>query len=841
MQRDRWLRVKEIVNASLELEVERRESFIADACRGNQTLLSEVSSLLESYGGLGDFLANSVLEDNRDDLLAGIRVGLYEIREPIAAGGMGTVYRAVRANDFQKQVAVKVVKRGMDTNFILRRFREERQILAALDHPNIARLLDGGATADGRPYLVMEYIEGRPITQYAREQGLKLSERLQLFRTVCSAVQYAHQNLVVHRDLKAGNILVTAGGTPKLLDFGIAKLVESDTDITATALRLMTPECASPEQVRGETITTATDIYSLGILLYELLSDRPPYQFKTRTPDEVRRLVCETQPLKPSSIRRLPEELDNVVLKAIDKEPTRRYVSVEQFAEDLRRFLHGLPVMARGNSAWYRARKFAARHKAATVAAAAVAISLVGGMGATLWEAKQAQTERARAERRFNDLRELSDSLIFEVHDAIRTLPGSTAARKLIVDRALKYLDRLTQETRGDDQLRRELAMAYLRLGQVQGQAGSSNLGDEQAAIGSLRRAITLFEQLQASGRLNAAAERALAGGYDTLSTALWDAGDRKAAEDCDRKALALRQDLTRNLPQLQATDELSLSYHALGLHRAEAGDFPAALENYQKFLDARERIARAEPRSPANQRQLSLAHKRVGAVLIKTGKLSDALDHYRMAQAIDESRVRADPGNAEARMDLTFAYSDIGFIQREQGHWRAALAQYQKAEAIRGELAAADPHDERARASLATTCEFIAAILHHSGERDNSLRYYRKALALREALLARNPTNSGRRAAVASANLNVGDAYADLATRSRMPAGHRMSLWREARDHYQKALLLTAALKAAGALRDDGAETDRQAVRQLRLCDAAIGQLTGAVAPSTVSANLAR
>ena len=823
---ERWSAVKQIVNACLDVEPDVREARIYELCNLDSELITEVKSLLDSHESLGDFLATSVFENKRDELGNGSRVGSYRICEPVAEGGMGTVYRAVRTSDFEKQVAVKVVKRGMDTNFILQRFRHERQILAGLDHPNIARLLDGGATEDGRPYLVMEYIQGRPITEYSKAHEPKLAGRLQLFRTVCSAVQYAHQNLVVHRDLKASNILVTPEGIPKLLDFGIAKLLEPDADSTLTSLRLMTPECASPEQVRGEAISTATDIYSLGVLLYQLLTGELPYEFTTRTSEEVRRIVCDAAPKKPSSVCPVSEDLDNIVLKAMHKEPARRYVSADQLSEDIRRYLAGLPVSARVDSSWYRARKFLGRHKTATVAAGLLALSLLLGMGATLWQARVASVERARAERRFSDVRELANSLVFEVHDAIRTLPGSTTARKLIVDRALTYLDKLAQEAGGDNSLRRELASAYVKLGQVQGEAGHSNLGDTQAAIQSFRKAVKLLDEVASDDASEIGDPRILAATYDSLGNALWSAGDRNAADEWGRKALKVRQALASRLPPLEAAKELSYSYYNLAVHCGQMADFSCALQNHRKFLDAWERIARAQPGSADAPRNLALAHKRVGAVLIRKGQLADALMHYQAARTIDEKRVAANPNDAEARLDLTFGYSDIGYILREQGHPAEALANYRKAEAIREELVAADHKDERARSSLASTCGYIARILWDMGERQQSMAYHRKALAVQESLMADDPMNRVAQSDVADTCVRLGSDYANLAADSQASARERIALWRQARSYFQRAARLTATLKAGAPLEEEAAGIDKEAALHVVRCDAAIAQL---------------
>src|SRR5439155_9983423 len=364
------------------------------------------------------------------------------------------------------------------------------------------RLLDGGTTADGVPFVIMEYVDGVPIDRFIVERGLSISERLRLFIQVCAAVHYAHQRLVIHRDLKPGNILVTGDGVPKLLDFGIAKLLGGGevppVDVTVTALRMLTPECASPEQVRGEPVTTASDGYALGVLLYRILADRGPYATAQTTPHAVARAICDEDPRRPSDVvpdpvvaRRLRGDLDTIVLKALQKEPARRYASVEQLAQDVRCHLENQPVLAQPDSWRYRAVKFVARHKAAAAAAALVAISLVGGIVATTWQAHVARTQRNLAEQRFNDVRQLTNSFLFEVHDAIERLPGATPARQLVVGKAVEYLDHLARETEAGANVdfERELVAAYIKLGDVQGKLSDINLGQSANALVSYRKA----------------------------------------------------------------------------------------------------------------------------------------------------------------------------------------------------------------------------------------------------------------------------------------------------------------------------------------------------------------
>jgi len=415
-----WNKIKSLFHQALDLQPDERAAFFADHCNGDRDLRVRVESLLKAHEDAGDFISAPALAEaglishaTLGSALIGKRIGSYEIVRELGRGGMGAVYLAERADEeFKKQVALKIIKRGMDTESILRRFVMERQILANLEHENIARFLDGGTTEDGLSYFVMEYIDGEPITKYSDAHNLNTTERLELFQQVCVAVQHAHQNLIVHRDLKPSNILVTTARVPKLLDFGIAKILSADaagdTEQTASALRLMTPEYASPEQLRGLPITTATDVYSLGIVLYELLSGQRPFRFPNRSPEEIVRVVLTAEPSRPSDAvtnhvaprgtdatglnspsmhqplasqveklrRRLLGDLDNIVLKALRKDRERRCASVQEFSQDIGRHLRGLPVSARPDAFSYRAGKFVKRHRTGVAIAGLLLVTL---------------------------------------------------------------------------------------------------------------------------------------------------------------------------------------------------------------------------------------------------------------------------------------------------------------------------------------------------------------------------------------------------------------------------------------------------------------------------------
>ena len=668
MTQERFGRARDLFFAAVELAPERRGAWLLEQCPNDFELRRDVESLLAAaaagHGGLERAVAEELagaLGDSAsepDVLSAGRRVGPYQIVREIGSGGMGRVYLAARADRaYDSQVALKVVKRGMDTDFIVERFRKERQILAGLEHPNIARLFDGGTTADGLPYLVMEYVEGEHLLEYCDARSLSTAERLELFRTVCAAVSYAHSNLVVHRDIKPGNILVTAGGVPKLLDFGVAKLLQSeapsgdtaDGTLTAAARRILTPEYASPEQVRGERITTASDVYSLGVLLYELLSGRRPYRCRGRAPDEIARAVCDEEPLRPSSAvlnrtadvsddggeataspasgpsrrrwedrrdklrRALRGDLDTIVMTALRKEPERRYPSVQAISEDIRRHLEGRPVQARSDTFVYRSGKFIRRHRVGVAAAALLVATLLGGFVTTAWEARVARAERARAERRFKEVRALANSLLFEVHDAIKDLPGATPARELLVKRGLQYLDSLAAEASSDPGLQRELAEAYQRVGDVQGNPYYPNLGNTRGALVSYGKAERLLGALARPGPVDPAVVGPLVELLRRIGITRFVGGDAQGAISVYRQAVDLAE---VSIEPGGRTDgrRLATTLGDLAWALQETGQTAAAVQLYGRALALLEGLSAAAPGDDGLNRTLAGLYERTAA-----------------------------------------------------------------------------------------------------------------------------------------------------------------------------------------------------------------------------------
>ena len=748
--------------------------FLDSACVNDTELRAEVDQLLDEHVDS----TSDVLEQCASDAATrlridtyqaaskeGTRIGPYRLVREIGHGGMGTVYLAERDDEqYHQQVAIKLIKPGLGGEAIRKRFRNEMQILADLNHPNIARLLDGGQTAEGVPYLVMEYVEGNPIDVFCNEGQLSIEERLKLFSTICAGVQYAHQHLVIHRDIKPGNILVTGDGLPKLVDFGIAKLLDRErSDATATAMPFMTPHYASPEQVRGAGVTTATDVYSLGVVLYELLTNRRPYRLKSDVAHEVAQAICEEEPQRPStSQKRLHADLDNIVMMAMRKEPQRRYATAEQFAEDIRRHLEGLPVKARPDTFGYRADKFVRRHKLGVAAAGVITLTLLIGIVATVWQARVARAERARAERRFEEVRQLANSFVFEVHDAIANLPGSTSARSLIVQRGLKYLDSLAQDAAGDRGLQRELATAYEKLGAVQYTPSVAHLGDLAGALQSHRKAAALREALVAADPNNPDYRRELLDSYWFIATLLGRQGDMAQELDIIRRQLADRE-------KLAATEKnafvdrynFAATYVYIGSLLMQMGDVSGALENQQKALQIREQLLSLDPDHARSNRALSISYEFLGLAKNRAGDTKDALELQQRGLQLRESLVAADPLNTDLRLMLTESHRYVGDLYLKLGESRFAREHYTRQLSLVKEMLAVDAADAQLISNEAIALIKVGDVDVVTGRAASALSNYQAALKIREQLSSAASSDLYLRRDLGEAWLKVGDALA--------------------------------------------------------------------------------
>jgi non-specific serine/threonine protein kinase/serine/threonine-protein kinase len=876
----RWEELQRVFDEAVERTAELRPAFVAQACGDDLELRRNVEALLRAHEAAGRFLETPVGDETPTEGtdLVGRRVGPYTIAAEIGRGGMGTVYRARRDDDvYFKEVALKLLSGGARSALFVERFRRERRILARLEHPSIARLIDGGTTEDGYPYFAMEYVEGLPLDLHCARGGLDLRSRLDLFRAVCGAVAYAHRNLVVHRDLKPTNILVTSDGTPKLLDFGIAKLLAPDEpgapELTRTGMALMTPEYASPEQVAGGPVTTATDVYALGVLLYQLLAERRPYELGTRSPEEIARVVCHEEPPAPSAAvgagadadrlrHALAGDLDTIVLKALRKEPERRYRSVDELSEDVRRHLDGRPVLARKDTLFYRTGKFVRRHRGAVAAAALVVLSLVGGLAATLRQARIAEWNRAQATHRSRDAQRLAHSLVFELHDSIADLPGATRARELLLRRASEMLDTLGADAPGDPALEEDLAAAYHRLGEVlHSNNASGALGNKDAALLAHRKGLGIRERLAAAAPGDLARQDRLAASHIDLSHAT----EGQEALAHAREAVAIASRLAAlDPPGLRSRELLARALYARGSAEISGGDVRAATATFEKIVADFAGLPSGLPTAGAAARVVVLSHKRLGAILAKQGRSAEALVHYRKVVAWDEARIARDPQSVEARRDLSVSILDLGWALGKAGDHRTEVERYQAALVLRDELARADPENARARLDLTsalvklcfglrdvgrpgdalTHCERARATLgpdegspgllaqiHFAESRsyadlhrwEEAVRAARAAERIERGQLAREPTNRWLKVGVAQDLMGIGDALVGLSSEPGGAAARPAASLREAAAAYREALSLAGDVQAAGGLVGDDARIPDQARAGLDRCERAL------------------
>jgi hypothetical protein len=784
---ERWRQLEELFDAASDLPAAERAAYLERVCPDAE-LREEVAVLLanaDHAGSLRDRVA-AELEHIASALPAnqvGRRLGPYKLIELLGEGGMGVVYLATRDDqEYRREVAIKILQHAFPSADAIARFRDERQLLATLEHPGIVRLLDGDSTEDGLPFLVLERVEGVPLTHHAAEHRLSVRAKVELVLRVCAALQYAHGKLVVHRDIKPSNILVDASGEPKLLDFGIAKLLDPEADAereahTRTGMALLTPEYASPEQARREQVTVAVDVYGLGAVFYELVTGRPPHS-PTSDPREMLRRICEVDPPRasvaaPELARELAGDLDNIIAKALHKEPSQRYASIEQLADDLRRYLEGLPVVARAATLGYRAGKFARRNRGKLAIAVAVVIALATATAISIRQAQRADAAANRARQRYEDVRLLANSLLFEIDESIRDVAGTTRARELVVERALTNLERLAREPDRDPALNRELAIAYMKIGDIQGSPYEPSLGNPRDGLQSYHKAVELLAGLddRADPRVTAAritaafgigfmhhASRDIAAAHKSLTGALDDARQAPAGVEVDGVmqaraygALAFNAKEANDIVESArwATAGLELIGHwdartpeasyfrAYFMLRqadtvARAGDPDLAADALRERVEIHASLAAEHPDEWKYQREQAFALLQLGVVLggvgdarlwvADTGALAAAEDALRRAVEIFERHVADDPRDERAKMEFAILQTSLGLTVAKRSI-REALPRFTEA------LTTWDlvPSNTR-KASYVRENEFIlhcamAHALAAAGKRDDARR----------------------------------------------------------------------------------------------------------------------
>ncbi len=764
MKAAQWKKVKTLYQRAIETAPEKRPVLLDESCGEDADLRREIEEMLRFHDTDSSAFEEPVFEvatkliAERETLPIGVKLDNYRIVREIGRGGMGVVYEAERTDGlFEQRAAVKIIKRGMDTDAILNRFTLERQILASLEHPNIARLLDGGTTDDGLPYFVMEYVEGLPIDKFCAEKSL--TETLKLFRKVCSAVQFAHQNLVIHRDLKPSNIIISKDGEPKLLDFGIAKLFHAEpnneTELTETANRLLTPEYASPEQTKGEKITTQSDVYSLGILLSKLIQ-------KPKTKDQ-----------KPN------QDLEAILQTALRDEMALRYSSVEAFSEDIRRFLEGLPILARKDSFFYRAAKFVKRNSAAVLFSALTIFALVFAGVFSAWQARRANLAQIKSEQRFNEVRRLSGAMLFEYHDRVANLQGSTELRQKMLTDSLQYLDNLAQDSETDATLLRELGTAYRKIGDAQGKPFAANTGDTRGALESYRKSERIFLQLLETAPDNRDFQTEIAQTYERIGSVLYRQFEVEPAIETHQKSLVILEKLSAenpsddNLKMLLAKTLVALGDSLAGKSGLHYGSLPLekrigaeGAESEKPLAESLEHFRRAlklnretteKNLTAENLFEVYVAIQRIAFRLDnfgfhreEAGKKDEALrlyreslENHREAQKALLKASEIEPENAQIPRNSANCKMLIAEMQTKLGDFKTALQNYSEAKNVFEELAAKDTRNKEAKRDLVTVIERLGRFYVATKNGDEAVRHYQKAVEIMSEIVRTDSTKS--------------------------------------------------------------------------------------------------
>jgi eukaryotic-like serine/threonine-protein kinase len=766
-----------------------RVAWVEAQCLDDRDLLREVSALLEAHA---EMKASTRLTAQPAPGIPTASFGAYRAAELLGQGGMSSVYLAHRADgQFDQTVALKIMAGYLTGPEFLRRFETERQFLATLNHNNITRLLDGGVSSAGDPFLITEYVDGQPIDRWCDDRRLDVKGRLRVFLQVSDAVDYAHRNLIVHRDLKPANILVNSEGLVKLLDFGTASLLAGQNDVTMTRTRMLTPRYASPEQLRGERVNIATDVFSLGVVLYELLSGAWPFGDPGSVLSELNRATGTVQADPPSTViteasaerrsapreqlrRTLKGDLSAIVLKALEQDPGRRYESVHQFASDISSFLEGRPVLAHPQTAVYRIGKFI---RLRWLPVAAVAVFILGLSGATFAAFRQARIAQAR----YSDLRSLTTTLLFELKDAINDVPGSTPAQKILVTRVVKSLDTLAQQSAHDPKLQLDLAEGYRQLGELQGSPYGQNLGDPSGALANLVKARSLAQQQLAADPKGLAALHAAALIERTTGEVYFGAAQSKDAISHLVAGADLAETMVQSAGAVPELLEAAIIHQVLGdvygqPGTASLGDPAQASAQYRRSAELDEMMVRKDPKMWRARRGVAINRLKLGD-LAHFGDPETALDDYRQGLTTFDSLPPDElkrPVNLRLRSQFL---RKVGETLRDLQQWSAAEPYLSQCRAFLTESLEADPEDKRAKYDVVVILEAVMNFYDLQGKTEPARRLSERMVSLMDDLIRGEPGNESWHTSRGYYRYKLGTQLAKLGDQDRASATGARSL----------------------------------------------------------------
>jgi hypothetical protein len=849
VSRELWVRIEPMLEAALDMDPPARAAWLASLDAAQPDVAPALRRLLSTHeraersGGLesGPRLADAAPWSSSH--APGEVIGPFALLRPLGHGGMGEVWLARQVDGrLEREVALKLPRMHQEGSHWRERFRRERDILARLGHPRIARLYDAGVTPGGQPWLAMEYVEGRPIDEHVRRHAPAIAQRLALFRQVLDAVGHAHRHLVVHRDLKPANILVDGAGQVKLLDFGIAKLLEeelaaaADHPLTRIGGRVMTLRYAAPEQLTGEPIGTATDVYALGVILHELVTGVSPYRaIRESRPITESGLLAEHATAPSAAMtgplaRQVRGDLDAIILKAMRRDPAARYASIESFDEDIARHLGRRPVGARKGTWRYLAGRFLARHKLSFATGAAVLVTLVAGLVLADHERRLAQAQRARAERHFSSVRKLANTFIFDVHAQLENLPGSLKARETLVRTSLEYLDALAAESAGDPGLMFELAVAYRTIGNIQGQARISNIGDPAAAMRNYEKARSLFLGVEraGAGKGEAAVLREhwklryeMARAYFYMSDARWQ------PEIAATRAIAERLAALRGaVPGDRALVASTLCEG--GYLRTLATGFDAAAEaDIASGVDLIEALARESPHGIDLRKRLATCRTQAGNAFSRAGRASlpRSIEHLRRARDLKLELARGSPNDGTSASLAAAATAELAAVLGLAGQHREADAMIAEALALNAGQRARDPANVELAVDRLGMLQAAARTAYRLGERERAMRIARDALAIPATVPAGTQRMRDVISWSADAKIYLGLSLLELVEEGRVAPERRLEALRESRRLLAEVRDLMAELQAR-KLAKPREDVIRDVVAALERCDQALLKL---------------
>ena len=785
-----WQKVKEVVGEALEREPAKRAAFLDSACDGDANLRAEVESLLAAHGDAEGLSLHPLGIPNVEPLQACQTIGPYRLIREVGVGGMGQVWLAEQTEPVRRRVALKLIRAGMYDSALIKRFQSERQSLAIMEHPAIAKVFDTGTTSAGQPYFAMEYVDGLPITEYCDQRKLGIRERLELFMQVCDGVQHAHQKAIIHRDLKPSNILVVevdGKPTPRIIDFGLAKAVApvpGETLFTNVGTFLGTPGYMSPEQADPnlQDVDTRTDVYSLGVVLYELLTGYLPFdttQWKKQRLDEVLRQLRENEPQRPSSkisanrgtstakaqaratesrqlVSSLRGDLDWITLRALERDRERRYGTPSELAADLERFLEGRPVVAGPDTVWYRGAKFVGRYWIGVTAGTAILLALSIGAGVATWQAR-------RAERRFGQVRHLANVFLFDFEQSIHNVPGATQARQLLVKTALEYLESLSQDAGNDPALTRELAAAYEKVGSIQGGSNVGNVGHSAGAVNSYKQAAALRTKLMNSDPRDVANTLALVKVLQTLGSMQARTGDLDGGLKNSQLAVSTGEALLQARPGdhevIEAVAQACLDLAFLEIRRTQV---ESAHQHVERALNLLEPLAAAAPNERDVQAAMALAYWSAGSLYERTTEFEPSLRYFSKSVPLYEKLVAEKPEDTTTRRRFMIALTGLGHQQMQikplqPATMDSALRQMKKANDIALQAVHDDPANAEAVSDLVGTSTRLGAAFAQIGRFADAKQVLEASVQAAGDLVARDPASRENR-------LNLGQTHVWLA-----------------------------------------------------------------------------